>query len=247
MIISNDYIYLEPLGVSSARGYQRFLEIGAINQHDITTGCGVEGFEECFAPSQNWQAISRSEYSIVADKPLRVHDIAGPLFDHVINKSLTLSELIKLGLDVRSDVPVIALIRNPIDRAISLFFRSAERRHLDRTIEFSFYQWLEHDNFIHYLWKHQCDYHKQVTHPVLYEDFDAHFTDTLILTLKKQAFPDVKRPVISHDDVSLPYWYIGRGVPEVLKPILEDRYHDDIELWIKVYKDRTGKEPKLYR
>ena len=253
MILEDSYIYLEPTGVNSEYGYRYFDTSGLISDKAITTGLGIEGYDvELFLPAQNYTPISKQQYIDIADAKLReAASEAHPLFNQVINKTLTYSELVKLNLVPQSpQVPVFAIIRNPVDRLMDLFFAGCHRRQCGEIeSEALFDEFIQQDDFVHHLWKDQWMWHyyegKRITNPILYEVMLSALQYLTKANLNI-APPASKNHLVLNTVPSSHYWYLEKGVPQKHRAKIEDRFEKDITLWNEVSLKAFGKTQTLF-
>jgi hypothetical protein len=239
MILSSAYNLIESPSTDSDRVFLHFLDCELISESDTHTGLFQEGTDRVFLQPSNWPPLKRFEYNLVADAPLRSKNgEAEPSFDSVLNRTLTLTELHKLGLLSEEEVAsrnTYAVIRNPIDRLMNLFFRACNRRGVDEFASRSLFdEFMSGNGMIHHLWKDQWHYHsfygETVAKPILYEALLNQTNMRLSQDFGVARFSS-KQMMILSEEVRHHEWYSQEGLSRRYRFMLEDRYARDFELW----------------
>jgi len=260
MIISHKhkYIYLEPTLVESSRGYQRFFENGLIDKDDIATGIYI--LDNYYIVPQNCEKFPTTleEYSEKCDNDsLKASSFLSldAEFLSILHSALTLKEAEMLGILTKSQIyeyKIFQIIRNPVDRLISGFIDSIERKGIETSVLDHFLGRID-PNPIHHTWKTQSElsdgYNININY-ILFEDFSKSIADTLKLKFdiglnNPNAVQRVsnKRRII-YGQLGYPLLY--RGYPNNKRDKFLEYYKNDIDIWSEIYKLYTGEKPVLF-
>lgn len=261
MIIShtNKFIYLEPTGVQSNRGYLRFIDGKLINPNDIGTGIYNTSDYMTIAKPQNVELFPTSleDYNEKCGNSILSESIFLFLdeeFTQILHSSITLKESVTLNILTEEQIStynIFQIIRNPINRLIDLFMDSIERKRIETPFVEHFLARIA-PNPIHHAWKTQLElstgFDVHINY-ILFEDLNESFANTMKLFFNiDPRKPDPtnttnKRKILPS---SLPYPLAYNGYPLEKRIEFEAYYKDDILKWKEIYELYTNKSPTLY-
>ncbi len=177
MIISHahKYIYLQPVGEDAHVGYIVLRNTGLLNEKDICSGVYLDDIE--LYPAQNFEGLTFDEYK----QKFGFEEFAkqpNSKIMNIINASLTLDELVKLGYLTPQQIKeysVFSFLRDPIDRFMAIFTESQIRRPIVQSDLEPLFDGSIVRRYSHLLWQNQAPYHmydgKIVSNPLIYDKF----------------------------------------------------------------------------